>query len=274
MFLSFFNPLISIMVIILIFYCAVPVICFSLHESLQGQLRVMTEGHTATKSPGNATKMTEQTDSDTSRPLQKTHTISCKDQESTLNASTNEADAVIIEKPSIDKAVVGSHAAPEEASSTSPDRMRELSQIFVQHTLLTFVLQPFLIFLGCLLVNNAIFCEPRSRYTYPGGLWHMLWVLLPGYTLWACSVVFAWGDTAAAVLGWDTDKKKNNLQVGLMLVVLPVPLLFGLFCALVYSGLVEMVFQGMKRRGRKVAGDQKSADGERRNDALGKAKSL
>jgi hypothetical protein len=274
MFLSFFNPLISIMVIILIFYCAVPVICTSLHQSLQGQLQVMTEGHTTTKSPGNATKTTEQTDSVTSRPLQESHSISCKTQESTSNASTNEADAVIVEKPFIDNTIVGSHAAPEEASSASPDRIRELSQIFVQHTLLTFVLQPFLIFLGCLLVNNAIFCEPRSRFTYPGGLWYMFWVLLPGYTLWACSVVFAWGETAAAVLGWETDKKKNNLQVGLMLFVLPVPMLFGLFCALVYSGLVELVFQGMKRRARKVAGDQKSADGERRNDGPGKAKSL
>jgi hypothetical protein len=269
--LSFFNPLISIFVIVFIIYCITPIICTSLHQSLQSQLRVITEGHTEMKSLGNAKTVAEQTESDTSQPVRAT---SGRDQESSSNASSNEADAVIVEKPSVDKAIATVQTDLNEASDPTPDRLRELSRIFVQHTLLTFVLQPLLIFLGCLLVNNVVFCEPRSRFRYPGGLWHMLWVLLPGYTLWACSVIFSWGETAAAVMGWGTDKKKNNLQVGLMLVFLPIPLFVGLFCALVYSASVELVFQSMKRRARSIAEPQNSRDDQRKSDGSEKGKSL
>lgn len=267
LFLWWFNPGISIVVILVLFYCLFPPLLTAAHHSLQSQLRELVDGKK--HKPSDESAKTSSTRSDKDMKAIPTATES-ESEDARRDATSSDADAVIVDSPSSNNQRTEAVSASQrkdnaDTSSTSspktaPDHIRQLSHIFVQHTLLTFVIQPLLIFLGCLFVNNANFCDRHGNSRYPSGLWNMLWVLLPGYLLWGWSVVAAWGETASAVMGWHDREKPADmsyLQVVLMFVVLPVPMVLILLVGLVYSGLVELVAKGIERRDRNAAGKQK-----------------
>lgn len=75
-------------------------------------------------------------------------------------------------------------------------------RLLIQTVTITVVL-PFLAFVTCLSSNALTFCYMGARgemAEYPSDLKHMVWVLVPGYTIWAVAV-YAWAQTLNEALG-------------------------------------------------------------------------
>ena len=284
MFLWWFNPGISIVVIVFLFYLIIPVLLYGAHQTLDDRFQVVTgrkkkddadkgAGEKDQASAASRAGAADEPDSssgtvdDSKTGATGMGPVETEPRYAKDETSSHDGDAVIVDAPSSgtqtgDNAP-GSIKVPV-INTMTPEQIHKISEIFVRQTLLIFVVQPFLIFVGCLFVNNVTFCDGRIHNRSLQELWYMLWVLLPGYLSWGIWLVGSWGRTATVVMGWDEGKKKGDLsalQMVLVCVVLPLPAaIVGLGVGL-HDGLIYLVEAGMNRR-TKSAGSQGAKSGD------------
>lgn len=112
-------------------------------------------------------------------------------------------------KPTLHTSPPQKSPRPSTISGLTPARTRELSYIFMNSTIFTFLIVPSIFSIACLLINNQNFCNNDSPATYPDDLLYMLWITVPGYLIWSYFVVVTWGRLLAMVLGRDNEKEEG-----------------------------------------------------------------
>ena len=157
-----------------------------------------------------------------------------------------EAERLLETDPASEEPVVEEPKPRSAISAMTSEEIRSLSHIFMQNSLFTFALQPLVVFLLCLMVNNANFCTIYYA-RYPEDLLYMLWVIVPGYLTWSGFVVLVWGGALAVILGREKERDEGavvtRVQALLAFVVQPVLMLLSVFGTFLYYQGVERLYQ-------------------------------